>query len=554
MSSIEQTQPSAAPAGAGKIRAGLLAFFILLVVLFVLGTLPRLHNHAQLAAMAQEARTGAPEVTVVTPHFASAADLMLPGNIQAIEETTLYARSSGYLRRRYVDIGSRVKAGQLLAEIESPDVDQQVYQAQAQTAQSRAVVGQAQADVARQQASVAQSQAQAAQSRANVRQAQANLASTQAKLAQSQAAEGQAEAAQLHAQQALDVQKAALQQAQAQLDLAAATNKRYQQLLREGFVSQQDADQQAANLKTATANVSAVQASVQAAQADIQAAQQAVRSSQAVVLSAQSDVEASKENVSASQAALASTAASVRAARAGVDVSQATVQANRAQVQSSQANAQHYAVLRSFERVVAPFDGVITARNVDTGALINAGSGSTTDSPASTTPHDGLFGIARTDVLRIQIYVPQTFINAIRPGQTARVLVREFPGRTFVGTVFQSAGALDSASRALLMEVRIPNPDNQLKPGMYAQVQLASTGAHALPRIASNTLVINADGTRVATVTADNKVHFVPIQVGRDFGTEVEVSAGLQGQERLIANPTDDLKEGQTVQVITGSQ
>jgi RND family efflux transporter MFP subunit len=554
MTSIEHTSPSAPPTGQGKIRLGVICFVIGLIVLFVLGYLPRQHNRAQLAAMAQEARSAVPEVTVVTPHFAAGADLMLPGNIQAIEVTTINARTSGYLNRRYVDIGSRVKAGQVMAEIESPDVDQQVYQAVAQTAQSRALVGQSQADVARQQAGVVQTRASVIQQRANIKQAQAQLASSQSKIAQAQAAEGQAEAELARARQAQAMQEASLKQAQAQKDLADVTNKRYQDLLKQGFVAQQDADQAEATLKTTTASVNSAQASLNASQEDVHAAQQAVHASQAAVQSAQADVEAGKENVAAAQASLSAISATVHAAQASVNVSQATVQANRAQVQSNQANAQHFAVLRSFEKIVAPFDGVITARNVDTGALINAGNTTTPDSPTATTPQTGLFGIARTDVLRIQVYVPQTFVNAIRPGQTAKVLVRELPGRTFEGTIFQSAGALDSTSRTLLTEVHIPNKGNVLRPGMYAQVQFPTASARSLPRIASNTLVIDAAGTRVASVTPDNKVHFLLVQIGRDFGTEVEITEGLHGDERLITNPTDDLKEGSSVQVLSASQ
>jgi RND family efflux transporter MFP subunit len=546
---MESTQqPKPIPVKSWKVRAGLMVAAIGLAGLFVLGLAPRLRSQGQLAAESREAAGGVPVVSVVLPHRAAAADLLLPGNIEAIEETSVGARTSGYLRRRYVDIGSHVKAGEVLAEIEAPDVDQQVSQAVAQTAQSRAAVGQSIATVAQMRANVAQMQGDVARQRAALEQSRAQLAGTQAKLAEAQAAEGQAEAQRAHAEQQLAVQRAVLNQAQTQLKFATVTNKRYQSLFQQGFVSAQDADQQQTAQDNAAAAVESTKAAVNAAQADVTSAQQAVTASKAVIASAQADVQAGRKNIQSAQAALTTAEATVRAAEATLRASQASVQANDAAVASQQANARRYAVLRSFEKVVAPFDGVITSRNVDTGALINAG-GSADSSSASSTPRTGLFGLARTDVLRIQVQVPQSYVNAIRPGQPAKVLVREYPGRTFTGTVFQSAGALDSTSRTLLTEVHVRNPGNTLRPGMYAQVQFSAAAVRPLARIPANTLVVDAAGIHVASVTPDNKVRYLPVKVGRDFGTEIEITEGLKGNERLITDPTDDLKDGAAVSV-----
>lgn len=548
MENTEHVQPAPPPVGQGTVRIGVAGLMVLLVVLFVLGWLPRARNQQHLAAMAQEVHDRAPHVTVVFPHPGEEESITLPGSILAVEETTLQARTGGYLRRRYVDIGSRVKAGQLLAEIESPEVDQQVMQAEADTAKSRATVGQASADVARLQAGVVQAQSETAKQRAAVKQARAQMTGTESKRAQAEAAVAQAEASLERAKQAMGVQQAGLAQAQAQQNLARTTSHRYDELEKQGFVAQQDADEKRAALLTANAAVQSVQASIQASQAEIDAARQAVRAYEALVKSAEADVQAGRENVRAAQAALQSTEATVQAARAGVEASRANVQANRAAVGSSQANARRYAVLRSFERIVAPFDGVITSRNVDTGALIGAPGADTT---GSTTPRNGLFGLARTDTLRILVNVPQSFAPAVRQGARAVVLLHEYPGRKFVGAIARFSGALDAGSRTLLTEIRLDNRDNALRPGMYAQVQMIPQNRNRLPRVAANTLVFGAAGTRVAVVTHEGRVHYQSVRIARDFGKEIEIAEGLKGDEKLITDPTDDIKEGTSVQIVT---
>lgn len=552
MQSEIQPQTLKAPAPRSNRSAWIAISLVILAVVgfYVLGTLPRVRRQVALADDVNQVRTAVPEVAVVMPRLVPDGGLTLPGNIEAIRESAINARTTGYLRRLYVDIGSRVKAGQVLAEIESPDVDQQVYQALAQTAQSRATVGQSRATVAQQQANLSQMQAQVAQQRATVEQARAQLAASEATVSQQQAALGGDQAQLGHARRQVEVQQSSLKQAQAQLELATVTNQRYQTLLQEGFGTQQDADQAASTLKTDIAALESAQASVQSAQADVESAQQTVEAGKALVASAQANVEAYRKNVQAAVAALASSEATVRAAEASVRASQANVQANQATVASNQANARHYDVIRSFEKVLAPFDGVITARNVDVGALINAGGGGGNNPATSSITSTGMLGIARTDDVRIQVSIPQTYVPAVRAGSSAQITVRELPGRTFSGTVTLRAGALDATTRTQLVEVHLHNRDHVLVPGMYADVRLTPSHAPAHLQIPGSSLVVDAQGTRVASVGSNGNIHYLSVQVGQDLGTEVEIRSGLRGDEKLVDNPPDTLAEGQAVKVL----
>jgi RND family efflux transporter MFP subunit len=516
--------------------------------MLVVGILPRLKQRAALAEGVKQVKTAVLEVTVVKPKLVADPGISLPGNIQAINETAINARSTGYLRQLFVDIGSHVKAGQVLGIVQSPDVDQQVYQAEAQTAQSRATVGQSKANVAQQQATVMQDKADVARQLATIQQARQAVASAQAQVAQFTAAEKGAESGSAHARQALAVQRAALAQAQAQLDLAKVTNTRYQDLLKQGFVAQQDADQAAATFKTATAAAQSAQASVDAAQADVESALQAVSSAKANVVAAQANAQSAIENVHANEAALASSQAVVQAAQNAVQANLETVNANQAAVTSNVANARRFAVMRGFEKIVAPFDGVITARNVDVGTLISAG-GTETGSTTSV-PQTGMLGLARMDTVRIQVNVPQTYVPALNAGSRARVTVQELPGRVFTGIVSLRAGGLDAASRTQLVEVHVPNPDGALVTGMYAQVRIVPIHPPQTLRIPGTALVVDANGTRVAVVDAKHKVHFQPVVVGRDFGAEVEILSGLQGNETLANNPPDTLQDKAKVQIV----
>ena len=536
------SNPGPKPETKSPARLIAIAGIVVLGTLLYGGISPRLQQKKTLNEDTADINTSVHEVNVVTPHLATAEPLLLPGNIRALEETQIYARTTGYLSKRYVDIGSIVKQGDLLAEIASPDVDQQHFQARADQAKAVATVGQSQADVQNKQAAVQETQSEVARARAGIEQAKAVLAGSVSKLAQTRAAMQGSIAKVAQSRQVLETQKAGLKQAEAQRELAETTAKRYRSMLAQGFVAQQDADQAEATLKTTSAAVDSARASIGAAQADVDAALQDVESSKAVVKAAEADVNSSQESVNAARAAYSSTEANVNAARANVGASQANVNASVAQVRSNAANTQRFSVLQDFSKIVAPFGGVVTLRNADVGSLITPGdSGNTKLS---------LFSMARVDTLRIQVGVPQTYFQAVRPGTKVTILIRELPGRKFEGTVFQNAGAIDPGTRTLLTEVRVKNKDNVLIPGMYAQVLFATGGNSKAIRIPSNTLSIDATGTRVDVVGPDSKLKFVPVKIGRDFGAEIEIVSGLKGDEQLISNPTDDLKEGELVKVI----
>jgi RND family efflux transporter MFP subunit len=524
---------------------------VVLGALLAVGIKPRLAQQQKLKAMVASVRDSVALVNVEYPHYASATTgLFLPGNVQAITEATINARTTGYLSQRYVDIGSRVKAGQVLAEVMAPELDQQLTEARAETSKAQAGSEQAQADVTRLEANVAQARAEVARTRSNLEAARADLAHTQATLLGARSALSESSAKLVQARKQLNARKADHDRAHTHLILAEKTWHRWQELARGGAVSGQELDQTEADYEGSQAAVASAQADVESAQADVEAAQDAVHSREGDIAAAQADVNASRQKVSAAQAAVTSAEANVAAVQANVQASRANVRAAQAGTQASEANVNRYVALKGFERIVAPFDGVITARNVDTGALINAGSVGTGSDPTSTVPHSGLFGIARTDVLRIQVQVPQANVSAIHPGELARIQIQELPGRVFTGRVFDTAGALDATSRALLVEVRVNNPNSTLIPGMYAQVQFLDLHAQPILHVPADTLIFDSQGTRVATVTPDQKIRYKAVQVGRDYGKEVEITQGLAGNEPLVVNPTDALTEGAPVRVV----
>jgi RND family efflux transporter MFP subunit len=536
----------------GKGNLGLIGGVVLIAVLFAVGLVPKLHAQDKLDKQAAAVASAIPEVEIVPARLASSSDIELPGSIEAISDISIQARTSGYISKLYVDIGSHVKAGQVLADIQSPDVDQQLAQADADTAKSRATVGQSQADVARLQAGVSQSMADLSRQRASIKQAQAALAGTKAKYQVAKSGEASSEASLAQAEQGIAIQKANLAQAQAQLEFAVSTEKRYRNLLQKGFVAQQDYDQAASGLKTAAATVDAVKANISASEANVRAAQQAVQSAKSLVESAESDTEAAAANVSASQAAYQSQQQTIAANKAGVQAGISTVQANVAAVSSSEANARRYSVLSGFDHVVAPFDGVITARNVDLGSLVNPGTAVSTTSSA--TQAVGLFGIARSDVLRIFVNLPQSVFRWAKTGTKANVFVREAPSQKFVGTVYQAAGALNESTRTLLTEIRLPNPKGVLLPGMYAQVQISPPSESKTIRVPSSVLLSDSQGNRIVVVDGENIAHYVHVVLGKDYGTEIEVVSGIKPTDRLIANPTDDVKDGEKVKVVLGAK
>src|SRR5437667_9642331 len=411
----------------------------LLVALLVIGVVPRLRQSAELVAAATAPAAGLVPVSVVPPRRADGPiDLVLPSNIQAIEETAIYARTSGYVRERYVDIGERVAAGKVLAQIDTPELDQELSQARAALAQTRSGLAQAQASFT---------------------QAQANLQHARASLDQSKANEG----------------------------FASATSDRFSRLEQAELIAHQDADQKRTAFAAARATTAAAQANVEAMQANVGALE-------------------------------------------------ASVGAARANVAASEANVQRLTALQSFQRLEAPFAGIITVRGTDRGALITSGSGSSASPP--------LFRIARIDTLRIFVNVPQTFVRAITPGQEAKVLVPEFPQRTFVGTIASTAGALDPTSRTLLTEVRLRNDDRALMPGMYAQVKFSVPPSDDVWVVPATAIVTRAAGSQVVAVHGDGTVKYLGVQLGRDLGQSVEIVSGLSGQERLVVSPPDGLKDG----------
>jgi membrane fusion protein (multidrug efflux system) len=377
----------------------------LLMALFLVGFLPRRRAQRSLAASASSAAAQVPRVDVIVPKAQSnIRSLTLPGSLQALEATAVYARATGYVRRWLVDIGDKVAQGQLLAEIDTPDLDQQLQQA-----------------------------------RATLRQARASL-----------------------------------EQATANQTYTAVTARRYQTLLAQHFVSQQDADQTQAQAAVGVANVHAAQSSVAAQTANVRQLEQ----------------------------------------------------------------------LKAFARVTAPFAGTITERNIERGTLVTPGS-------AQGKP---LYMIAISNPLRAFLKVPQAFAAGIAPGAAVKVGVRQYPGREFAGRITRSAGALDVATRTLTVEAEVANDSGELLPGAYADVTFLAPLAHAVSVIPGSALIVDAQGTRVATVDARSTAHFIPVQIGRDQGQDVEIVGGLTGHEEVIATPTGDLVEGAAVQVNSQAQ
>ena len=415
-------EPAAAPPPAGRpvqrartrtMRLIGLAALVLFTVLLVVGVVPRVRSRQQLARAAQAVSTGVASVYVVRPVAAPEAALSLAATTQALQDAIIYARTSGYLRRRYVDIGDGVKAGQLLAEIASPEIDAQLRQA-----------------------------------RADLRQAERNL----------------------------ELQ-------QANLDLARVTMSRYQGANQEGAVAIEAVDQSVAAHRTAQAAVAAASASVD----------------------------------------------------------------------SNRANVQRLLDLTGFQRVVAPFAGTVIQRSVDVGALITAGSptDNTALAPTSLTGKaSGLFEVARIEELRVFVNVPQVYAPNVKLGLPAEVTVRGQAQAPVTGTVTRTAQALDPVARTLLTEVDIPNPTHRMLPGMFVYVAFKIGPSGTRWRIPSTAVVFDAAGTRVAVVEPGNKLRFRSVLLGRDFGDEIDVQAGLQGGETLVAQPTVALQDGQVVNPI----
>jgi len=414
-------QTGVPPAQRSKTRRGpLVAFFLLLACIvagaIIGGLLPRLTRQKGLLAAAQAVAERRPVVLVSPAHLSTSSEAMdLPGDLTAMIEAPIFSRADGYLKSRLVDIGWHVKAGQLMAEIETPELDQQITQARASLAQAQSSVKELEADIAL--------------SRAN-------------------------------------------------LDLARVTWERWKNLVAKGAVSRQEADSK---------------------QADFAVKEATTQKAEATLATAQDTIHA------------------------------------------SQANLRRLEEMKSFASVTAPFDGVVTARNVDIGTLI-------------TTGNKEMFRVAKIDPLRIFVNVPQTFVEHIQNGQTAELRVEERPGQVFRAVVTNFANSLDTSSRSMLAILETPNPGATLYPGMYAQVRFSAVRPRPSLRVPGDAIVLGAGGASVATVGSDHIVHFKSVTIGQDLGSEVEVTSGLSPGDLVISNPSDSVQENAAVEVRNRNQ
>jgi RND family efflux transporter MFP subunit len=375
------------PLGRGMIVAVVLVF-VVLGILIVLGIRGRMHSEKILSTRASQQDVLFVDVT--TPvHGAAAQEITLPANTQAFIDTPIYARTSGYLRKWYADIGTRVHAGQLLAVIETPELDEQVRQAQSD-----------------------------------------------------------------------------LDTAQANLNLAEITAARWTKLLAKNAVSKQETDQ-------ATSDLKARQSALAAAQSNVKRLQQ----------------------------------------------------------------------LQGFEKIYAPFDGVITARNIDIGSLIQAGD--------SNSPQAELFHISATDKLRLFVPVPEVYANQVRNGSRIVVTSDALPNEKFTGTIVRNSDSIDLSSRTLNVEVDVANADHKLLPGQYAFIHLPIPPSSSSMTLPAASLLFRAEGLEVGVVR-NGRVEMVPIQIGHDYGAKVEVTSGLSPSDQVILNPPDSLAQGQRVRIEKG--
>jgi RND family efflux transporter MFP subunit len=400
-------------------RGPLVAFFLVLACLvgagIIGGLLPRLSRQKGLLAASLEVAERKPVVIASPAHFSGSQDAIdLPGDLQAIIESPIFARADGYLKTRFSEMGDHVKAGQVMAELETPELDQQIAQARATAAQGQSMLKEMQADLAL---------------------------------------------------------------ARANKDMSKVTQGRWQKLVELGVLSRQEGDEKASDLEVKEAQVAKAEATLGTAQETIRI---------------------------------------------------------------SQANLARLEELKAFARVTAPFDGVVTARNVDVGVLINSGNGGASKE---------MFRVAQIQPLRIFVNVPQTYVAQIHPGGSAELRVQERPGQVFPAHVKSISTSLDTASRAMLAILVTPNSDATLYPGMYAQVRFSAANAKPILRIPGDAVVLGTAGPRVATVGPDHIVHFKSITIGQDLGTEVEVTSGLAAGTLVISNPTDAVQENVVVEV-----
>jgi RND family efflux transporter MFP subunit len=386
-----------------------------IVVAFLAGYLPLQRRRSVVIAETKNAEEALPRVQVVAVGRAGdGATLQVPGGIQAINEAPVLARTDGYLKARFVDLGDHVKAGQPLAELEALEMDDQLRGARASLDQARAALTQAAAN---------------------------------------------------------------LEQGKADLELAKVTAGRFGELTTKGIIARQDNDKYRLEYQSKLANVSALE-----------------------------------KNLVVQRSAIA----------------------------AAEANVARMENLKSYQIVKAPFAGVITLRNVDAGALVSAGS-------------TLLFRIAQTATLRMYVSVPQSWVSSVHTGQAATVRVAGRPGREFPGTVARTANSLDPASRTLLVELNLPNPDGALLPGMSGSANLSAPKRDAPLVIPADALAIRSNGAEVAVVRKDGTIHVQKIEVGRDYGDRLEVLNGLVEGDTIIQNPGDAVREGMKVEAVSPS-
>ena len=370
----------------GYLVAGILA--VLFLVAAIVGIASRFSERRALAKETDE--LAVMNVSVIRPKAEPPQqELVLPSTLQAYIESPIYARTNVYLKKWYRDIGSRVHEGELLADIETPEIDQELMQA-----------------------------------------------------------------------------KAARDQANAQVEIAKTSAKRWENLQKMDAVAQQETDERNSSYAQAQANLAA-----------------------------------------------------------------------------ADANVHRLEQMESFKHIYAPFSGVITKRNVDIGALINAGN---------TGPNQQLFNIARTDPIRVYVSVPEVYAGSVRPGVQGKIELASIPGRTFSGNVVRNSDAIDPGTRTLLTEIDVPNPKGELLPGAYAQVHFGLKVLVPRLTIPVNAVLFRAEGTRTAVVDGSGKVHLKAINIGRDYGRDVEVLSGIEASDRIVLNPSDSLEDGQEVAVQQG--
>ena len=378
------------PPSRHRSRTGIAIFLAVVVVLLAIGIIPRITQKRSLSAEVNAASDTIVSTSVSTAVRSKSQPLNLPGTLQPLHEAVVYARSAGYVRQWYADIGARVKAGQVLATIEAPEVDQQVQEAEAQ-----------------------------------------------------------------------------LKQAGASLSLAKNDLDRWKSLARDSAVSQQELDQKTAAYEASLATVNA-----------------------------------------------------------------------------QHANVQRLTSLQGFSRVVAPFAGVVTARNVDVGALVSPGTS------GAGTGGAGLFRVSQTDTMRVYINVPQSLVTAIHVGQEATVSLSGQTHGSYKGRVVRTSDALDPSTRTLLVEVDVANTDKSLLGGSFVQVALATSAMQPAIVVPANALLVNSAGTQVVVVDDHNIAHYHKVAVGRDYGATVEILSGVNEGDIVALNPSDQIRDGHLVRPV----